>query len=223
MNPELFSLLSLGFMLGMMHALDADHVMAVSVLSVGRPSLGRTLRFSANWAIGHGGVLLCSGIVLFGLGLAIPETLQRLAEIGVGVVLIALGLWCFWNFRQRRLSLEQHSHGKMVHRHWHQSGDETHRGHGRGGHAPIMVGMLHGLAGSAPAMALIPAMAQGQMEAAFGYLMVFSLGVMLSMVAFGLGWGSLLQRLNERLLDWSRRLVAASSIIIGGYWLSQAV
>lgn len=72
-------------------------------------------------------------------------------------------------------------------------------------------------------MALIPAMAQGQVGAAFGYLMVFSIGVMLSMIAFGLSWGSLLQRLNERLLDWNRRLVATSSIIIGSYWLSQAI
>ncbi len=223
MNPEIYSLLSLGFMLGLMHALDADHVMAVSVLSVGRPSLARTLRFSAQWAVGHGGVLLCSGIMLFGLGLAIPESLQRMAEIGVGVLLIVLGLWCFWGFRQRRLSLDQHRHDQVVHRHWHQAGDQTHRGHGSGGHAPVFVGMLHGLAGSAPAMALIPAMAQGQMSAAFGYLAIFSFGVMLSMVAFGLGWGSLLQRLNERVLDWSRRLVAASSIIIGSYWLSQAV
>jgi len=223
MSPELFSLLSLGFMLGMMHALDADHVMAVSVLSVERPTLGRTLRFSAHWAIGHSGVLLCSGIMLFGLGLAIPESLQRIAEIGVGVLLIVLGLWCFWGFRQRQLSLEQHRHGQVVHRHWHLAGDQHHQGHGRRGHAPVFVGMLHGLAGSAPAMALIPAVAQGQVGMAFGYLMLFSIGVMLSMVAFGLGWGSLLQRFNDRLLGWSRRLVATSSIIIGSYWLSQAI
>jgi len=223
MTPEIFSLLSLGFMLGMMHALDADHVMAVSVLSVERPTLKRTLRFSAHWAIGHSGVLLYSGIMLFGLGLAIPESLQRMAEIAVGVLLIMLGLWCLWRFRQQRLSLERHRHGQIVHRHWHHAGDQNYQGHGRRGHAPIFVGMLHGLAGSAPAMALIPAMAQGQIGAALGYLLLFSIGVMLSMIAFGLSWASLLQRLNERLLDWNRRLVAISSIIIGSYWLGQAI
>lgn len=223
MDPEIFALLGLGFMLGMMHALDADHVMAVSVLSVGRPGLGRTLRFSANWAIGHGGVLLFSSLMLFGLGLAIPEPLQRLAEVGVGVLLIGLGFWCFWVLRKRRLSLEEHLHGDLRHRHWHEAGDETGRGHGKGGHAPIMVGMLHGLAGSAPALALIPAVAQGQLGPALGYLMLFSLGVMVSMVTFGLGWGSLLSRLSPLALIWSQRLVSASSIAIGGYWLSQAV
>lgn len=223
MDPEILALLGLGFMLGMMHALDADHVMAVSVLSVGRPGLGRTLRFSANWAIGHGGVLLFSSLMLFGLGLAIPEPLQRLAEVAVGVLLIGLGFWCFWVLRKRRLSLEEHLHGDLRHRHWHEAGDETGRGHGKGGHAPIMVGMLHGLAGSAPALALIPAVAQGQLGPALGYLMLFSLGVMVSMVTFGLGWGSLLSRLSPLALIWSQRLVSASSIAIGGYWLIHAV
>ncbi len=223
MTPELFALLGLGFLLGMMHALDADHVMAVSVLSVGRPSVGRTLRFSANWALGHGGVLLCSGLMLFGLGVAIPASLQRLAEIGVGVLLIGLGLWCFWGLQRRRLSIEEHRHGEVVHRHWHQAGDESRAGHGREGHAPVLVGVLHGLAGSAPALALIPAVAQGQLLPALGYLLLFSLGVMASMVTFGLGWGSLLNRLSLRALAWSQRLVAGSSIAIGGYWLSQAV
>lgn len=223
MTPEVYTLLSLGFTLGMMHALDADHVMAVSVLSVDRPGLARTLRFSAHWAIGHGGVLLCSGLMLFGLGVVIPASVQRLAEIGVGVLLIALGAWCLWGLRRRRLSLREHRHGELVHRHWHEAGDASGRGHGKGGHAPILVGMLHGLAGSAPALALIPAVAQGQLGPALGYLMLFSLGVMLSMVTFGLGWGSLLNRLTPRALAWCQRLVAGSSIAIGGYWLSQAV
>jgi nickel/cobalt exporter len=228
MSPEILSLLGLGFFLGMLHALDADHVMAVSTLSLGAPSLGRTLRFCANWGIGHGGVLLSSGVLLFGLGLKIPVELQQLAEAGVGVLLIGLGLWCFWSFRQRRLSLEAHAQDDLVHRHGHQPADLSHRGQGRRGqsrqgHAPVMVGMLHGLAGSAPALALIPALAQGHKGAAFAYLLVFSSGVLLSMLAFGLGWGALLQRLNLRMLDWSRRLVAGSAILVGSYWLSLAV
>jgi len=223
MDPELFALLGLGFLLGMMHALDADHVMAVSALSVGRPSLGRTLKFSANWAIGHAGVLLFSGVMLFGLGVAIPESLQRLAEVAVGVLLIGLGLWCFWGLRKRRLTIEKHRHGEVVHRHWHRAGDESGRGHGKEGHAPILVGVLHGLAGSAPALALIPAVAQGQLLPALGYLLLFSLGVMASMLTFGLGWGSLLNRLSPRALAWSQQLVASSSIAVGGYWLSQTV
>ena len=80
-----------GFTLGLLHAFDADHVMAVSALSTEKPSVKRTLRFSANWALGHSGVLIASGLLLFGLGLSLPEPLQIAAEASVGIMLIALG------------------------------------------------------------------------------------------------------------------------------------
>ena len=78
---EILPLIFLGFSLGLMHALDADHVMAVTALSNQKPSFLKTLWFSANWAIGHGGVLLISGVLLFGLGLSIPASLQYVSVI----------------------------------------------------------------------------------------------------------------------------------------------
>ena len=63
MAIEMFSLLLTGLGLGLLHALDADHVMAVSALSNRKPSLQRTLKFSANWAIGHGSVLIMLGLL----------------------------------------------------------------------------------------------------------------------------------------------------------------
>ena len=89
-----------------------------------------------------------------------------------------------------------------------------------------MVGVVHGLAGSAPALALVPAVAQGQMMSAMLYLLVFSIGVMLSMLVFGLGFGALQRRLKERharLFNWHRHIIATGSIVIGGYWLHQAL
>ncbi len=117
------SIIGVGFTLGLMHAFDADHVMAVSALSSRKPGFLRTLKFSANWALGHGGVLMLAGLLLFGLGLHIPEQLQYMAEASVGVMLIGLGLVCFWRFRQQHLRLQTHthvhSHGEIVHTHWH--------------------------------------------------------------------------------------------------------
>ena len=55
---EIFTLLMTGLGLGLLHALDADHVMAVSALSNRKPDFKRTLKFSASWAIGHGSVLI---------------------------------------------------------------------------------------------------------------------------------------------------------------------
>lgn len=219
-----------GFMLGFFHALDADHVMAVSSLSNKKPGLGRMLRFCSNWALGHGGVLLISGVLLFGVGLHLPESLQRAAELSVGVILIAIGLMCFWQFKRQKLSLKQHSHDDVTHTHWHVEGDATDEGHGnsaRGdGHAPMMVGVVHGLAGSAPALALVPAASQGSISVALGYLLVFSVGVLLSMFLFGLGlasFQSFLQRRSETVFQMQRYFIATASIVFGGVWFVQAL
>lgn len=226
---ELTTLILLGFSLGLVHALDADHVMAVSVLSNDKPGFARTLRHCANWALGHGLVLLTAGMLLFGLGVAIPRELIWLAEVLVGIFLIGMGLYCIWRFRRERIVLVEHRHGDVTHRHWQIEGDQAHAraaADGRGGHAPVLVGMLHGLAGSAPALALIPVVAQGQAAAALGYLLLFSIGVMLAMLAFGLGFGKLQQWLSRHsvsLMNRSRHLIALTSMAVGGYWLSQAL
>lgn len=254
MLTESIALIGVGFTLGLLHALDADHVMAVSALSARKPSLLRTLRFSANWALGHGGVLLVSGALLFGLGLSIPQSLQVLAEASVGVLLMVLGVWCFWGMRKQSITLEKHSHGDIEHIHWrsHEHGSSREQNHKNGHeqvysnsrervfnnsidkktfnasekHTPVMVGVLHGLAGSAPALALIPAVAQGEVWLALAYLVLFSVGVMLSMVAFGLGLGSLQRKLEKssaKLFQFTRYLIATTSVILGAVWLNQAI
>ena len=86
MISEPLSLIAVGFSLGLMHALDADHVMAVSALNNQKAGLRRTLGYCSNWALGHSGVLLFSGLLLFGLGLSLPESLQYAAEVSVGVL-----------------------------------------------------------------------------------------------------------------------------------------
>ncbi|CAA0101317.1 Uncharacterised protein [BD1-7 clade bacterium] len=225
MDASLFSLLTLGLGLGLMHALDADHVMAVSTLSNRQPGFLRTIRFSANWALGHGGVLLLSGLCLFGFGLALPENLQRAAELSVGVLLVVLGVVCFISFRRQKVRFERHTHGEIEHSHWTVDG-HAHNKDAKGKHAPVMVGVLHGLAGSAPALALIPAVTQGNLWHAMSYLIVFSLGVMISMVLFGLGFGFIQARIlanYERVFEWNRRFIAAASIGFGGYWIVQAI
>jgi nickel/cobalt exporter len=222
-------LISVGFTLGMVHALDADHVMAVSAMSNARPGPGRTLRFCANWALGHGGVLMVSGLLLFGFGVGIPESFGYLAEMFVGAFLIVMGTLCLWRFRRERISLVEHRHGELVHRHWQVEG-RAHAGDSNGDgvkrHTPVMVGVMHGLAGSAPALALVPVVVHGEMFTALIYLALFSLGVMLAMIVFGLGFGATQRFLQQRYLwvfNSFRHLVATASILLGGYWISQAL
>lgn len=225
-----FGVLIVGFGLGLMHALDADHVMAVSTLSSRKPGFWRTLRFCSHWAAGHGLVILLIAALLFGIGVQVPPALQHLAEMSVGVLLIVLGLFCLWQFRRQKLRVSMHSHGDVVHTHVHDTehGDTSEAASQTGKitdkHTPAMVGMLHGLAGSAPAMALVPSIANGQLSYALIYLSVFSLGVAIAMVVFGLGLGAVQQFLREhyqRLFMLSRYIIAIGSVVLGCFWLAQ--
>jgi len=211
MSPEVITLIVAGFGLGLLHALDVDHVMAVSSLSIQKPGIKRTLLFSAHWACGHGFVLLLGGALLLGFGLLIPESLQYFAECAVGGILIVLGVIYFWKYKDlpstRQPDVEEN-----------KTEIEAHK--------PIAVGLLHGLAGSAPALALIPAVNQGQIATGLTYLGIFSLGVMLSMVFFGLGFAwtqQLLQQHYATVFKWCRHLIATLSIVIGSMWLAQAM
>ncbi|MBL4606678.1 MAG: hypothetical protein JKY01_02480, partial [Pseudomonadales bacterium] len=105
MLVEFLPLLLAGFGLGFIHALDADHIMAVSMLSNQKSGFKKTVFHSGNWALGHGGILLISGVLFFGLGISIPETLQYAAEIGVGLLLIGLGVLCLIQFRKDKIKL----------------------------------------------------------------------------------------------------------------------
>ncbi len=236
---EWLPLLLLGFSLGLMHALDADHVMAVSVLANQKPSVRRTLLFSLQWALGHGGVLVACGVVLFGIGVSIPSHLQHWAEMSVGVLLILLGLSFFWKFRQQKIRLVQHRHDEIVHTHWstdeHEDNShyihtsESHRSVKEAiikNHQPVMIGMLHGMAGSAPALALIPAVTSGQLTLAMTYLMIFSLGVILSMMTFGLGFSWIQQYLYknyQNIFAGCRCAIALAAIGFGSFWLIKTI
>lgn len=224
-----FSILMAGFSLGLLHALDADHVMAVSALSSRKPGLLNTFKHSAHWALGHAAMLVMIGMLLFGLGVSIPETFQHVAEASVGVLLMVMGVWCLWHFKKNPLRLKVHSHGDVVHSHLCLSDekDEANSDHAKSAkHAPVFIGMLHGLAGSAPALALVPIVMQGQLSVAVTYLVVFSLGVLISMVMFGAMLGQLqvkLQNFNVKMYQASRYLIASASVILGGVWLSQSL
>lgn len=218
---DVASLLLLGLGLGLLHSLDADHVMAVSVLNNQRPSLRRTLSFALYWALGHGGVLLCGGLLLFGLGVSIPERFSFVAEVGVALLLIGLGVYLVYQLLTRRMRIAEHRHGDIVHTHWHND-DHINAPLPKGDvapiHQPMMVGVLHGLAGSAPALALIPAMGVGDVSVAMAYLVLFSLGVIASMLAFGLGFTSLqtlLYRRYQIMFQCLRGVLAIGAITAG--------
>lgn len=186
---ELFPILMLGMGLGLIHALDADHIMTISVLNSNKPQIRKILFFIVYWALGHSVIVLFVATLLFALGIAVPEYMTDVAEILVGIMLIGLGCWLLLIFKRESIGFKEHSHGNIVHRHWH---DDEHTAEKTppltNVHKPVMIGLLHGFAGSAPAIALIPVLAYSEMSLVFLYLGAFSIGVLLAMLGFGLGF-----------------------------------
>jgi sulfite exporter TauE/SafE len=223
MTYELYAVLSLGFGLGLLHALDADHIMAVTSLASGTQSKQRrvvaTINFCARWALGHGGILciLASGLLFFGASL--PPSAFMIAEKLVGVILIALGAWIIWNFREKKLGLRIHKHGEHLHAHL---ADEHHKKAPLKDHSPTLVGITHGLAGSAPLLALLPTLNLESKALGLAYVGIFSAGVLCMMFIFGLGFGyaqTWLMTRSQRIFDLSRLSVAGLSIALGTYWV----
>jgi high-affinity nickel-transport protein len=154
----LVTVLVLGFLLGMRHATDPDHVVAVTTIVTHQRSLARAARTGVLWGMGHSATILLVGGAIVGLRLqltVIPASLGLSLELAVAVMLIVLGLLTLAG-NDRRVA------------------DSTAR--------PVTVGFVHGLAGSAavatlPQVALIP-----DARWALGYLAVFGVGTIAGMM-----------------------------------------
>jgi len=182
MVGDLYAILILAFSLGLIHALDADHIAAVSVLSSETSNSHQSIRFAFQWATGHGLILLLMTLVFVMLGESIPQRLSAIAEQLVGGVLIILGLLIIFKIQRYRLGLHFHSHeGYMPHAHWYRKGENQHKHK----HKAVLVGGLHGMAGSAPLLGALPMIQGGSTLQIFLYSLIFSAGVFIAMVSFG--------------------------------------
>jgi nickel/cobalt exporter len=213
--------LSLAFVLGLVHAFDADHVMALSVFATQKKGLREGMLAGLRWAIGHGFALLAVGVGLLLLGQSIPTEAAIVAERLVGLVMIVLGTTVWIQLARSRSHLHFHAHDDLKpHAHWHPQEDAGHRH----GHAALMVGASHGLAGSAPILAVLPAAARSPLLG-LAYLVIFALGVALAMGLvtglIGHFAGRLSQRAHAGPLAVLRACCASGSIALGA-WLTIA-
>lgn len=223
------SVLGLAFGLGMVHALDADHIAAVCGLASGRSGRRNSLAFCARWAAGHGVTILALGTAAVLLGQAIPEKLSQTAEDLVGFVLIGIGLWVLRDLRRNHAHLHFHKHeASLTHAHWHKHTEKNEADPSEGhphGHAAVMVGMLHGTAGLAPLLALAPLTSHASAWGAIAYLALFGLGVLASMLVFGGLVGIIFDRAlqqGETAVNYIRGGAAFFSMGLGGFLLQGA-
>jgi high-affinity nickel permease len=164
------SLLALGFVLGLRHAVEADHVAAVSTIATERRSLLSSSLVGALWGLGHTLALLIAGAGVLLLRYQITDRMAHAFELCVGVMLVILGANVLRNLAHRGTS-HRHPHTTVA-SHSHSEAWLVAR--------PILVGMVHGLAGSAPLLLLTLTVVSSPL-AAFFYIGVFGVGSMMGM------------------------------------------
>lgn len=211
------SILLLGLLIGMQHALEADHVAAVSSLCMRSRSVRRIATHGAVWGLGHSLTLFifAGAAVLFGLRFG--ETLAHVLESVVGVMLILLGGQVLFRLWRDRLHFHSHRHaGERAHFHAHSHlGENADHDPDRHVHAhasglplrTLVVGMVHGLAGSSALVLLTASTVQDPVMGLL-YVGVFGLGsiagmtVLSSLLAVPLTW-------TAQALTWTHRSLQA--------------
>ena len=106
----MFGILGLGFLLGMQHALEADHIAAVSSMAARRSHVADIVKHGLTWGLGHTLTLFAFAGAAILLGRAIPETIARPIETAVGLMLIGLGAHVLWRLWRDRVHFHRHGH-----------------------------------------------------------------------------------------------------------------
>jgi uncharacterized protein YhhL (DUF1145 family) len=238
----LLSILAVGFFLGMRHATDPDHVIAVTTIVSNQRNRARAALIGAFWGVGHTVTIFVvgAGIILFNL--VIPVRVGLSMELSVAIMLIVLGLMNVAGFMrsmpassphghdaQEVVHSHPHNHGDYIHNHPHSHGPETHP------HSPddtplawmdrlfgkislyqylrpFVVGVVHGLAGSA-AVALLVLTTIRNVHWAIAYLLIFGVGTIAGMMLITVSIASAFTMMGKGRQKFSRRLALASGLL----------
>jgi len=193
MTDSLFFALGLGFLLGLKHAVEADHLVAVTTIVSEQRSVWRSARVGALWGVGHTASLLIAGVLVILLQVTIPARVASLLEFAVALMIIVLGTRILYLLlrNRRRVHLHSHTHDGRAHTHLHfheESGAHApakSHAHDEAPHKaswgwrPLVVGMVHGLAGSALLTLFVLTEVVGRSGSrllGLAYLLVFGIG-----------------------------------------------
>lgn len=219
------SLLLFGFLLGLKHALDVDHVVAVSAIVSERKGIWRSSLMGLFWGIGHAGMLLLVGLAVIVLGFTIPDRVALMLEFTVAMMIMLLGIQVLLHLRKGgSIHVHAHKHGGHIHVHPHFHPATERRDHQPTAHAEhfampmrrlrqrwmhylisgkksLLVGMMHGLAGSGAVMLLVLTSISSTSAQLF-YLALFGVGSVIGMLVMSTLIGlpfALSARKSERL------------------------
>jgi ABC-type nickel/cobalt efflux system permease component RcnA len=235
------SIIALGFFLGMRHATDPDHVIAVTTIISRERQVSKAAWIGAFWGVGHTLTIFVVGAAIILLGLVIPPRIGLSMELAVGAMLILLGLFNVRSFFRSvpgppdaAIHSHHHAHGDYVHTHPHSHAPEQHP------HAPdqtplakldrmmvrftayrplrpVMIGIVHGMAGSA-AVALLVLATIRDARWAVAYLLVFGVGTIAGMMVITMSIASAFH-LARGGQNFFRRIALASGVLSLGFGL----
>jgi high-affinity nickel permease len=236
------SILAVGFFLGMRHATDPDHVVAVTTIVTRQRQLSRAALTGAFWGIGHTLTILVVGALIILFNVVIPTRIGLSMEFSVALMLIFLGAMNIVAFMRATPSLPtQTEPDSTIHSHTHTHGDYIHShslgSHSLGSHShsygrtplalfdrlfgklaiyrpvrPFLVGVVHGLAGSA-AVALLVLTTIPNPRWAIAYLLVFGLGTVGGMMLITMSIASAFTFLGKGRKSFSQRLALVSGLV----------
>ena len=181
-----------GFLLGLQHALEADHIAAVASLTADKTGVRNILRHGAVWGLGHALMLGAFGGAVYALELSLSGRLASGLEFAVGIMMVLLGARLLYVLVRDRIHFHTHRHGGDAHFHAHSHAGDV-RDHARSRHAhahpaggwrrSLAVGMMHGLAGSAALVALAASTAPS-VPLGVAFMVLFGVGSIAGMAIF---------------------------------------
>ncbi|WP_028391926.1 HoxN/HupN/NixA family nickel/cobalt transporter [Bacillus cihuensis] len=186
MGVSFLSILALGFVLGIKHAIEPDHIIAVSTIASQSKKLLRSSLAGVFWGIGHTATLFIVGIILIFMKGEIPEEWAMSLEFLVGIMLVYLGVTTFLSFKN--IHIHEHEHNREEHKHVHShvhSGQHEHKHHQKKVSylKSSLIGLVHGLAGSGAMVLLTMSTVQDVWEGAI-YILIFGIGTVVGMLFF---------------------------------------
>jgi hypothetical protein len=204
--------------------------MAIAALSVGSPAAAttraRTFRVAVGFAVGHAALLACGSVLVIVAGWTIPEIMERLGELAGGWMLIALGAAGLWMAITQRVYGHAHPHGASLQSHWHlHVGSRAHHPlPQQHSFVPTLVGAVFAISGLRALTLLTPfggQASQASLLALLGLVIVFALGILLSMSLFGIVLAGTLG--TPRVAAWAGQgaavVTAVASVALGAYWV----
>ena len=206
------NLLLIGLFIGMRHALEADHVAAVASLTSQKQSLAHTIKQGAVWGMGHTLTLFLFGSIVIFMETIVPEELALGLEMAVGLMLVLLGADVLRRVIRNKIHFHSHQHSDgNTHFHAHSHAGESSRQHKASAHGhqhpqgfplrALIVGMMHGMAGSAAVILLALETVSSPLQGML-YILTFGIGSIFGMALLSVII-SFPMRLSATRLTWA--------------------